>query len=85
MIKKSTLRFDLFWVLVIFTPLFMGLILAFKYNPVLEFQALALAAFGYLIFAFLHHYKSKTLRLEVMVEYILIAALALIILQSLLF
>lgn len=36
----------------------------------------------YLILAVIHHWKTKTLNLEVVVEYILIAALALVIFQS---
>ncbi len=53
---------------------------------VLKFQAVALAQFGilvtlvlfYLIWAFSYHLNDKTLKLEIMVEYFLIAALALI-------
>lgn len=36
----------------------------------------------YLLLATIYHYKTKTLNLEVVVEYILIAALALVIFQS---
>lgn len=36
----------------------------------------------YLILATIHHWKTKTLNVEVVVEYILISALALVIFQS---
>lgn len=53
---------------------------------VLKFQTIALAQFGiltililfYLIWAFSYHLNDKSLKLEIMIEYVLIAALALI-------
>ncbi len=84
MINK-VVRLNFFWILMALTPVFIGLIVFFRYNPLIEFQILSLASLCYLMSAILHHLKDKTLKLEVMVEYILIAGLVLIVLQSLLF
>jgi hypothetical protein len=66
------------------SPLFISLLIFFRYSPKLQFQILTLAALIYFIFALLHHNKDKTLTWEIIIEYALIAALALIILGGLL-
>lgn len=85
MLTKIITKMGFFWILFALTPIFLGLVFAYRYSPVIEFQILSLAAFCYLITAIFHHIKDKTLRVEVMIEYILIAVLALIVLQSWLF
>lgn len=45
----------------------------------LSFKLLAFAALLYLIFALLHHHRDKSLKFEIIIEYVLLAALAFII------
>lgn len=81
--KKIKLR--LIWVLVLSVPLFITALYLLRFSRQLQFQTVIAAALLYLIVALLHHLKDRTLSWEVVVEYLLIAALVLIILQSLLF
>lgn len=53
-------------------------------NPSLVFSIFSMLGIIYLSWAFLHHFLDKSLTLEVMIEYVLTAALALVILYSLL-
>lgn len=45
---------------------------------------LLLIVLGYLLAALVHHLRDKTLHLDIVIEYILLAALALVIFQGLL-
>jgi len=72
------------WIFILSTPLFVVSLIIFRFSSRLEFETLSLAVLTYLAAAFLHHLKEKTLNAEVVIEYILLAALALIIFQSLL-
>lgn len=83
--KKITvlMKINLIWVVIISAPVFMAALYLFRLSSKLQFQILVLASLVYLITALLHHYKDKTLTLEIIIEYVLIAALALLILQGL--
>lgn len=66
-------------------PLILGLAaLSFIFRQNVDFQKYIIggALFLYIIFSLIHHYFDKTLTLEVVIEYILIAGLVLIILAS---
>lgn len=76
-------KLNLTWILVIFTPVFITFLFVYRFFPQTQFQILTAASFLYLSTAILHHYKDKTLTLEIAIEYVLIAALALIVLQGL--
>ncbi|OGE32076.1 hypothetical protein A2631_03080 [Candidatus Daviesbacteria bacterium RIFCSPHIGHO2_01_FULL_44_29] len=55
----------------------------FRKVPILQLESLILLAILYIIGALLHHHRDRTLTLEVMIEYILIALLAISILSGL--
>lgn len=65
------------------TPLFIFALFFFRSSSFWQFRILMVAAVSYLLAAFLHHKNDKTMTLEIMIEYILIAALVLIIAQGL--
>ena len=84
MMKKiKTLNLNLNWVLFLTAPLFIAVLFIFRFSPHIEFCVLIFTALIYLAVAILHHLKDKTLTLEIIIEYVLIATLALIILQGL--
>lgn len=83
--EKKGPRFSLMLILVFSSPIFLLAIYYFRDYPTLQFQTLTIAALLYVILALLHHLKAKYLTLEILIEYILIAALALIILQSIIY
>lgn len=64
--------------------LFFILIYFFRNDSTLQYELVILAAVFYVSAALLHHHFDKSLTFEIVAEYILIAALALIILQGLL-
>lgn len=70
------------WMLV--TPIFLLLIFFSRNDHRTLFSVFVLSAAVYLFLAVLHHIQDKTLRLEIVIEYLLIAALGLIILYDLL-
>lgn len=67
---------------------FFGLMLVslylFKNDPVMRFQAIIALAINYTAWAIFHHYLDKTLTLEIVIEYVLIACFVLVILSSIL-
>lgn len=72
-------NFNFVWLLILTTP-FLILALVFSQNSLnMQFKILILAALIYLAVTTLYHLKDKTLTFEIIIEYILIAALALII------
>lgn len=79
---KHLKKFSLMWILIISAPIFIWGMYHFRYFPALQFQLLTLAALIYVVLALIHHLRDKYLTLEVVIEYILIAALTLIVLQS---
>lgn len=60
------------------------LVILFHGQKIIQFELLIIAAMFYISTAFLHHYFDKSLTIETALEYILIAALTLIIFQGLL-
>ena len=63
-------------------PFFIFALFLFRSSSFWQLRILMIAAAAYLATALLHHHKDKTLTLEIMIEYILLAALALIIAQG---
>lgn len=78
-LKKNSIYFFLFLSLVAALSIF-----RFSHSPLIQFQILTLLAIAYLSWALLHHLWDKTLSFEVMVEYVLTALLAVIILYGIL-
>lgn len=86
MIKKIKLyikKLDLLWMFVGSLPFFLIALFWFRFSPKIQFIIFFIATCFYLIIALIHHFRHKTLILEIVIEYILIAILALIIVQSL--
>lgn len=73
---------NVIWILTISSPIFILAFILFRFSPGLQFQILILAALVYFAVALLHHYRERTLTLEIIIEYILIAVLALLVLQG---
>ncbi|MBI4037251.1 hypothetical protein HY385_02410 [Candidatus Daviesbacteria bacterium] len=69
------------WFFIILAPFFIVALLLTDL-PAKRFQILILAALVYLLLTLLHHLKDKTLSWGVVIEYLLIAALALVISQG---
>lgn len=72
-------RFNFIWLLIFTTPIFLVALVVSRNSSATQFKILILAALLYITAATLHHLKDKTLTFEILIEYILIAALALII------
>lgn len=75
-------RFDISHIFVPAAVLFIALIFLARGDGAVQFQIGLAAVFLYLAISFLHHYLTKSLTLEVGIEYILIASLAIILLRS---
>jgi hypothetical protein len=82
--KIKILKLNPLWVMTATAPFFIIVLFIFRFMPKIQFQILTLASLTYLTLAILHHLRDKTLTLELVIEYVLIAALALIVLQGLL-
>lgn len=81
--KVLRLRFD-YGVLILMTvPFFVLSIYFLRYSPQAQFESILMFTALYLGGAILHHWLDKTLTLELLIEYFLIAALALLIIQGL--
>ena len=66
-------------------PICLGLVILsylFRSNNGLQIQVLFLTSILYVLVSLLHHYLDKTLSLEIIIEYVLIAGLSLIILTG---
>lgn len=72
-------RLNFVWLLIFITPLLLTILVAFRNSSGTQFRILILAALLYLTATTFHHMKDKTLTFEILIEYILIAALALVI------
>lgn len=72
-------KFNFIWLLFFAAPLLTVALFIFRNSSGIQFKILILAALLYLAATTLHHMKDKTLTFEILIEYILIAALALII------
>ena len=75
-------KINLIWLFIFLTPIFYFLILSNSYSKLTQFMVLDLAAVSFVTLAILQHFIDKNLKIEVVLEYVLIAALALIILQG---
>lgn len=66
----------------VLTLIFLTVIWIWKQRsfPILQLRTLIIAVIAYLIWAALHHYFNKSLTMEVYIEYLLTAVLALILL-----
>ncbi len=78
-------KVNLMWIFVGATPLFLVVLYYTRYLPQLQLKVLLIASLFYLALAFMYHQKDKTLTFEIIIEYILIAALALVIVQGIFF
>lgn len=72
------------WILILSTPIFIGLLIISRFSKNMQFQVLLVISVVYVSIAVLHHFQDKTLTMEIIIEYILIAVLALLLLQGLL-
>ena len=71
-------------VVVLTSAISLVLILKLQYLPQVQFLVATVLVMFYLIWALAYHFMDKTLRLEVMIEYVLTALLALIVLYGIL-
>lgn len=55
-----------------------------KLNPVVNITLVITCLFFYIIFALLHHHFDRSLKLELVIEYVLLGILILIMMQTLL-
>lgn len=81
--KTKFIEFNLIWIFVFTVPLFIAGIIVSPYSPQLQFMLLTIASLIYFSLAMIHHHRNKSLKIEIIVEYFLIAMLCLIIVQSL--
>ncbi|OGE14408.1 hypothetical protein A3F00_03365 [Candidatus Daviesbacteria bacterium RIFCSPHIGHO2_12_FULL_37_11] len=72
--------------LIVIAAAFIALILVFKFQgiPIVQYTILTFLVAFYLLWATAFHHFDKSLKLEVMIEYILTALLALVILYGVL-
>ncbi len=76
--RNLKLRFNFIWLLFFTVPLLFSALFVFRNSSGTQFKILIITALIYLAITTLHHMKDKTLTFEILMEYILIAALALI-------
>ncbi|KKS64274.1 hypothetical protein A3A14_00785 [Candidatus Daviesbacteria bacterium RIFCSPLOWO2_01_FULL_43_38] len=76
--RNLKVRFNFIWLLFFTAPLLLIALFVFRNSSGIQFKILILAALLYLAATTLHHMKDKTLTFEIIIEYILIAALALV-------
>lgn len=69
-------------IVIVTAPLFILALFLFRHSSNIQFNFLMMAAVIYLGTAILHHRRDKTLTFEIIIEYVLIAALALLMVQS---
>ncbi len=79
---KRTIKLNLTHLFLPIATLFIVLMFMFRDSTRVQMEIVAIGALIYVGIAFIHHHLDKTLTFEVIVEYILIAALTLIILQQ---
>jgi low affinity Fe/Cu permease len=85
MVKKLRAHHITVPVFLIFCAALFGLIIGYQYDSSLLLNISILAIFLYMIFAFTHHHFDKTFHIEVILEYILLAALVLILIVGTMF
>ncbi len=79
---KKLLRFNLTHGYLVLSVIFLVFIFLLRDQPKMQFEVVVGAAISYVTVALLHHHIDKSLTLETFIEYILIAALAIVILQG---
>jgi hypothetical protein len=82
--KEILYKMNLTWLFLISTPVFIFFLYLNRFSPEHIMIILFLATALYLFCVLIHHFRDKTLSLEIMIEYVLIAILALVVVQSLL-
>ena len=85
--KQLNVKVNTYGIFIFFILTFISLIFVIKFAnaPRVQFQILTALAILYLSWAFFHHTLDKTLKLEIVIEYVLTALLAIIILYGTLF
>lgn len=83
--RHLILDFNWWWIFTMITPVSLYILISYRNSAKTIFMVLTVTIVLYLILALFHHRVHKNLTLEIGLEYVLTAALALIILQSLLF
>lgn len=76
------------FLIILFLPIsaiFISLSLFFRHRSIVQFELLVFIMLIYVVFTLVHHHLDKNLTLEVILDYILIAALGAIIAIGLLF
>lgn len=73
-----------FLIIVLTSAASLVLILKLQYLPQVQFLVVTVLVMFYLMWALVHHFADKTLTLEVMIEYVLTALLALVVLYGIL-
>lgn len=86
MIKTKSIlyKINFIWLFILTTPIFLYLILFRNFEQSSKMLLITCAILIYVALALLHHYFDKSLKVEIVIEYVLIGALALMIIQSLL-
>lgn len=56
----------------------------FQHNSTIQLQIMSILSVIYLFWALVHHYLDKSLTVEIVVEYVLIASLVIVVLSSIL-
>ncbi len=69
-------------IFIITIPILLSILFWFRFAPQKQFIVFFIATIIYLILALIHHFREKTLIIEIVIEYILIAILALVVIQS---
>lgn len=73
-----------FLIVALSAALTLAIVLKLQYIPQIQFLAVTILVMFYLLWAMVHHFIDKTLTLEIMIEYVLTALLALIVLYGIL-
>lgn len=73
-----------FLIIVLTSAVSLMLILKLQYLPQAQFLVATVLVMFYLTWALVHHFADKTITMEVMIEYVLTACLALIVLYGIL-
>lgn len=76
-------KFSWIFLLYLLTPIFIITFINYRFSSRVSLMVLLGMVMVYLLTALLHHYHHQTFRLEIIIEYVLIAALALIIFAGL--
>lgn len=81
--KLVKIKFSYTWLVIVTLPVFFTAMFVFRSSSAIQFKAILTLVALYLLGAILHHRQDKSLTLEMLIEYVLIAGLVLLILQGL--